>query len=100
MLLLHGFPEFWFSWRSQLPALAKAGYPRGGPGPARVQHLRPAAAKVADYDIEKLSRDVAELIPALGADRARTWSGHDWGARGGVGVRHAAPASGCAGCPS
>jgi pimeloyl-ACP methyl ester carboxylesterase len=74
VLLLHGFPEFWYGWRSQIPALAErfrvvapdlrgynlSGKPRTG------------------YDFETLASDVPALIRALGAERAHV-VGHDWG---------------------
>jgi epoxide hydrolase 4 len=74
VVLLHGFPEFWYSWRYQIPALAKhfkvvvpdlRGYndsdkPEGG------------------YDIDTLTNDVQGLIQSLGYVKAHV-VGHDWG---------------------
>jgi pimeloyl-ACP methyl ester carboxylesterase len=77
-LLLHGFPECWYSWRHQLRALAEAGFhavapnQRGYPG----TH---APAAVADYTMLHLVSDVVGLIGALGEPNA-TVIGHDWGA--------------------
>lgn len=74
VLLLHGFPEFWYSWRFQIPALSRyfkvvvpdlRGYndsdkPSGG------------------YDLDTLSSDIRGLIEQLGYARAHV-VGHDWG---------------------
>jgi pimeloyl-ACP methyl ester carboxylesterase len=78
VLLLHGFPECWYSWRSQLVALAEAGFHAVAPdqrGYTRTD--RPAAAE--DYTILHLVGDVMALIDALG-ERTATVVGHDWGA--------------------
>ena len=42
VVLLHGFPEFWFGWRSQIPALAEAGFRVVAPGPRCRLQRRPA----------------------------------------------------------
>jgi epoxide hydrolase 4 len=74
VILLHGFPEFWYSWRHQIPALAKhfkvvvpdlRGYndsdkPKGG------------------YDLDTLSADIGGLVKSLGYLKAHV-VGHDWG---------------------
>jgi len=78
VLLLHGWPELWFSWRHQLPALAAAGYhavamDQRGYG----RSSRPE--RTEDYDIVHLGADIIALIDAFGADKA-TVVGHDWGA--------------------
>ena len=76
VLLLHGFPERWFSWEPQVRALAAAGYRVVAPD------LRGygESDKPADgYDIETLSADVAGLIDAFGGGPAAV-IGHDWGA--------------------
>ena len=78
VVLLHGFPECWYSWRHQLRALAEAGFhavapnQRGYPG----THT---PAGVADYTMLHLVSDVVGLIGALGEPNA-TVIGHDWGA--------------------
>ena len=77
VVLCHGFPELWFSWRHQLPALASAGYHAVAPdqrGYGRTD--RPDA--VDDYDILHLTDDLAGLLDALGRERA-VFVGHDWG---------------------
>jgi pimeloyl-ACP methyl ester carboxylesterase len=84
VLLLHGFPESWYSWRHQLTALAASGYHAVAPdqrgycqtGPPRPPG-RPAG--IADYTMLHLTGDVFALMDALGADQAVV-AGHDWGA--------------------
>jgi epoxide hydrolase 4 len=74
VLLLHGFPELSRSWRHQLPALAAAGYRAVAPdlrGYGRT-------GKDGPYDLGTLSRDVRDLVRALGRERAVV-VGHDWG---------------------
>jgi pimeloyl-ACP methyl ester carboxylesterase len=74
VLLLHGFPECWYSWRAQLPALAARS--RVVAPDLRGYNLteRPALG----YDIGALCEDVRALIEALG-EREATIVGHDWG---------------------
>ena len=77
VLLVHGFPESWYSWRHQLPALAAAGYRAvaidvRGYG----ESLRPAA--IEDYRMLDLVADNVAVLQALGVDTA-TIVGHDWG---------------------
>ncbi|REE95409.1 alpha/beta fold hydrolase [Thermomonospora umbrina] len=78
VLLLHGFPECWYSWRHQLVALAEAGYHAVAPdqrGYARTG----GPDRVEDYTILHLVGDTVALITALGEERAVV-VGHDWGA--------------------
>lgn len=78
VLLLHGFPESWYSWRHQFAPLAAAGYRVVAPdqrGYARSG--RPTA--VDAYTLPHLVGDVVGLIRALGAEQAVV-VGHDWGA--------------------
>ena len=78
VLLLHGFPEFWWTWRAQLPALAAAGFR------AVAVDLRGYGASdkpPRGYDLPTLSSDMAALIRALG-ERDAVVVGHDWGALG------------------
>ncbi len=77
VLLLHGFPEFWWSWREQLPALAAAGYWVVAPD-LRGYNLSDKPTEVADYAIEQLVEDVRLLIAHCGRERAAV-VGHDWG---------------------
>jgi pimeloyl-ACP methyl ester carboxylesterase len=78
VLLLHGFPEFWYSWRRQIPALAAAGY-RAVALDLRGYNLSDKPKGVAAYGVRTLVEDVRALITALGATRAHI-VGHDWGA--------------------
>jgi epoxide hydrolase 4 len=78
VVLLHGFPEFWFGWRFQIPALAAAGFRVVAPD-LRGYNLSSRPAGVAAYDIDRLAADVRDLIRARGADRAFL-AAHDWGA--------------------
>ena len=77
VVLLHGFPEFWYAWRHQLPALAAAGFRALAPD-LRGYNLSPKPARVRDYRIELLAGDVAALIERHCAGRAHL-VGHDWG---------------------
>jgi pimeloyl-ACP methyl ester carboxylesterase len=78
VVLLHGFPEFWFSWRHQIPALAAAGFRVVAPD-LRGYGGSDKPRGVAAYRIEHLVADVAGLIAACGRERAHV-IGHDWGA--------------------
>src|SRR5688572_2807788 len=75
VLLVHGWPEFWWSWRHQLPVLGDAGYHAVAvdlPGYGRSD--KPDAV----YDEAWVNTCLAGAIPALGHDRAVV-VGHDWG---------------------
>lgn len=76
VVMVHGFPDFWYSWRHQMAALAdrfqvvaidQRGY-----------NLSDKPAGVEHYDMKLLVADVAAVIRHLGRDRA-TIVGHDWG---------------------
>jgi pimeloyl-ACP methyl ester carboxylesterase len=77
VILLHGFPEFWYSWRWQIPALAAAGHRVIAPD-LRGYNLSDKPAGVRSYRLEALRGDVAGLIRQAGVERA-TVVGHDWG---------------------
>ncbi len=77
VLLLHGFPEFWYSWRNQIPALAAAGFRAVAPD-LRGYNLSEKPPGVAAYSISNLADDVAGLVRALGEESAFV-AGHDWG---------------------
>ena len=78
IVLCHGFPESWYSWRHQIPVLAKAGYhvvapDQRGYGKSDKPH------EIEEYNIFKLTGDIIGLVQALGKKEAII-IGHDWGA--------------------
>lgn len=77
VVLLHGFPEFWYSWRHQIPALAGAGFRVIAPD-QRGYNTSDKPKGVGSYRIESLVDDVAGLIAHAGESKA-TVVGHDWG---------------------
>ena len=88
IVFLHGFPEFWYSWRHQIPYFAKhfkvvapdlRGYGETEKPP-----------EISEYRIDKLVRDVIELIHSLGKEKAII-VGHDWGAIIGWSIAMIAP---------
>jgi pimeloyl-ACP methyl ester carboxylesterase len=84
VLLLHGFPESWYSWRHQLAALAEAGLHAVAPDQRGYCRTGPPGGgerpdSVSDYTILHLTGDVIGLMDALGEERAVV-AGHDWGA--------------------
>jgi len=78
VLLLHGFPESWYSWRHQLPALAAAGFHVVAPD-QRGYGGSEAPPAIEKYDIFHLVDDAVGVLDALGEQRAVV-VGHDWGA--------------------
>ncbi|HTP73152.1 MAG TPA: alpha/beta hydrolase [Burkholderiaceae bacterium] len=78
VVLCHGFPESWYSWRHQLRALADAGYHAVAPD-MRGYGRTSAPEAIADYTLLHLVGDIVGLVQALGAQRAVV-VGHDWGA--------------------
>ena len=79
VVLVHGFPESWYSWRHQIPVLAAAGYRVAAPD-VRGYGGSDKPDAIEAYAIKDLSADIDGLIAALGADRAVV-VGHDWGRR-------------------
>ena len=77
VLLLHGFPEFWWGWRRQLPALAGAGFRAVAPD-LRGYNLSEKPKGARSYRVSIVVEDVAALVRYLGAERAHL-VGHDWG---------------------
>ena len=79
VLMVHGFPESWYSWRHQLSPIAAAGFTaaamdvRGYGGSTRFP-------EVADYRMEALMADILGVGAALSPGVAFTLIGHDWGA--------------------
>jgi pimeloyl-ACP methyl ester carboxylesterase len=77
VVLLHGFPEFWFGWRQQIERLAAAGFRAVAPD-QRGYNLSSKPPRVSDYDLDPLAADVRDLIEERGERRAFV-AGHDWG---------------------
>lgn len=76
VVLLHGFPQFWWAWRHQIPALAEAGYH------VVAMDLRGYGASdkpPRGYDTFTLATDVAGVVRGVG-ERDAVVVGHDWGA--------------------
>lgn len=78
VLLAHGFPELWYSWRHVLPVLAAEGYHAVAPD-MRGYGQTDAPPNTADYTQLQFAGDLVGLVRALGYDQAVV-AGHDWGA--------------------
>jgi len=89
VVLLHGFPEFWYGWRHQIAALAEAGYRVLIPD-QRGYNRSGVPRAVAAYDLDLLVEDICAVIDAAGRDRAFL-VGHDWGAMVGWHLAHIRP---------
>ena len=77
VVLLHGFPEFWYGWRQQIAPLVEAGFRVVAPD-LRGYNLSSKPGGFRDYTADKLAADVRGLIRELGAESAMV-VGHDWG---------------------
>lgn len=75
IVLLHGFPEFWYSWRHQIPVLAEQGYHMVAPD---LRGYNDTDKPRTGYDVATLLRDIQGLIQGLGYEKA-VIVGHDWG---------------------
>src|SRR5579872_1536784 len=79
VVMVHGFPELWFSWRHQMVPVAEAGFTacaidvRGYGGSDK-------PTEVADYSMQRMIGDVVGVIEALSTDQRAILIGHDWGA--------------------
>lgn len=78
VMLLHGFPDFWWGWRRQIDPLAAAGYHVVVPD-MRGYNSSDAPQEVAAYRLDLLAADVLGLADTYGAERFHL-VGHDWGA--------------------
>src|SRR5687768_2363760 len=78
VVLLHGFPEFWYGWRLQIPALVEAGCRVIIPD-QRGYNLSDKPEGVKTFSMDELVKDVIGLIDALGYEKVNL-VGHDWGA--------------------
>ncbi|MCH8201172.1 MAG: alpha/beta hydrolase [Chloroflexi bacterium] len=77
VLLIHGFPELWYSWRHQLPALAEAGYHAVAPD-VRGYGDTDKPPKIEDYAMREMVADYLGVLEHFGEDKA-VIVGHDWG---------------------
>jgi epoxide hydrolase 4 len=77
VFLLHGFPEFWYGWRQQIPALVGAGYRVCAPD-QRGYNLSDKPKGIATYDLDTLAADVVGLFDAARRSKV-SLVGHDWG---------------------
>jgi pimeloyl-ACP methyl ester carboxylesterase len=75
VVLLHGFPEFWYSWRYQITFLAEHGYTVVAPD---LRGYNDSDKPRTGYDVPTLIRDIQGLIKGLGREKAII-VGHDWG---------------------
>jgi pimeloyl-ACP methyl ester carboxylesterase len=79
VVLCHGFPELWYSWRHQLTALAGAGYRAMAPDLRGYGSSDSPKGDVAEYGSDRLTGDLCGLLDHYGYDQA-AFVGHDWGA--------------------
>ena len=77
VVLLHGFPAFWYTWREQIAPLANAGFRVVAPD-LRGYNLSSKPGDFTDYTADKPAADIRALIRELGSQKA-TVIGHDWG---------------------
>ena len=77
IVLLHGFPEFWFGWRLQIEPLAAAGFRVVAPD-TRGYNLSSKPEGFEDYAVDLLAADIRGFIGELGSESALL-VGHDWG---------------------
>ena len=78
VVLLHGFPEFWYGWRKQIPALVEAGCRVIVPD-QRGYNLSDKPEDVKSYHVSSLVEDILGLVNALEYEKVNL-VGHDWGA--------------------
>lgn len=77
LVFLHGFPEFWYSWRYQIPWFAEKGFRVLVPD-QRGYNLSAKPGRIADYRLDKLAEDVIAIMDSYGREKAHI-VGHDWG---------------------
>jgi pimeloyl-ACP methyl ester carboxylesterase len=77
VILLHGFPEFWFCWRSQIGSLGAQGFHVVAPD-QRGYNLSDKPRGAVAYDLDELAKDILGLADYFGA-RTFLLAGHDWG---------------------
>lgn len=78
VILLHGFPEFWYGWKAQIPYLVAQGYRVWAPD-QRGYNLSEKPSGIEAYRLDTLAHDIIGLIDQSGRDKVYL-VGHDWGA--------------------
>ncbi len=78
VILLHGFPEFWYGWKEQIPFLVRQGYRVVVPD-QRGYNKSDKPKRVRDYHLDQLADDILGLIDGFGREKVFL-VGHDWGA--------------------
>ena len=78
VILLHGFPEFWYGWHKQIGALADAGFRVIAPD-QRGYNTSSKPRGIRSYKVSQVTSDVIAILDQLGKDRVHV-VGHDWGA--------------------
>ncbi|HKQ67711.1 MAG TPA: alpha/beta hydrolase [Polyangiaceae bacterium] len=78
VLLLHGFPEFWYGWRYQIAALARGGYRVYAPD-LRGYDLSSKPQGKENYTIAKVAADIVAMIRDISPSQKISVVGHDWG---------------------
>ncbi len=79
VILVHGFPESWYSWRHQIGPLVAAGYRVAVPD-VRGYGGSDQPGEIEAYSIQNMAADIAGLVNALGHGDPAILIGHDWGA--------------------
>lgn len=79
IILVHGFPECWYSWRHQIKPLINAGFQVALPD-VRGYGGSDAPTAIADYSMQALTADMADIATAISPNKQAVIVGHDWGA--------------------
>jgi|GEM_PF-6761883 pimeloyl-ACP methyl ester carboxylesterase len=90
VVMIHGFPDYWYTWRKQVPAIARNFQVMAIDQRGYNESDQPE--RVANYSMDKLVGDVKAVIEHFGRQQA-TIVGHDWGGRRGLVVCHDLPAN-------
>ena len=79
VLMVHGFPESWYSWRHQIGPIAGAGF-RAAAMDVRGYGGSSRPLEIEAYDMQSLTSDIAEVIQRMSPHQPAVLIGHDWGA--------------------
>jgi epoxide hydrolase 4 len=78
VLMLHGFPEYWYCWRHQIKFFSEQGYRVIVPD-QRGYNLSDKPRRVRDYRLDEIANDALALLDAADCQQAELLIGHDWG---------------------